>query len=234
VARIRTIKPDFFTSEDIVSLSPWARLLYVALWCEADREGRMAWRPATFKLRYFPGDKVNITGLCGELTRKGLVVVYGEYAHIPTFLTHQHVNPREAQSGFPPPPPDACARVTDASPPVTNAQVGREGKEGKGKEGVDDASPRPRGGRLPSDWQPSELLRAWASKERADLDIPTTVEKFRDYWVAAAGSKGVKLDWEATFRNWVRAERPGGRKAEPDYSAVQRQIEEEEKLRAEH
>ena len=39
VARIRTIKPDFFTSEDIVVLTPWARLLYIALWCEADREG---------------------------------------------------------------------------------------------------------------------------------------------------------------------------------------------------
>ena len=42
MARIRTIKPDFFTSEDIVGLTPEARLLYIALWCEADREGRLA------------------------------------------------------------------------------------------------------------------------------------------------------------------------------------------------
>jgi hypothetical protein len=113
-----------------------ARLLYIGLWCEADREGRMAWRPATFKLRYFPGDKVNITGLCGELTRKRLVVLYGEgCAFIPTFLTHQHVNPREAASAFPPPPDDASLTRADASNPDEHAQVGREGRERKGKEG---------------------------------------------------------------------------------------------------
>ena len=29
-------------------------------------------------------------------------------------------------------------------------------------------------------------------------------ERFKDYWVAQPGSKGVKLDWEATWRNWIR------------------------------
>lgn len=128
MARIRTIKPDFFTSEDIVSLSPHARLLYIALWCEADREGRMAWRPATFKLRYFPGDKVNIDALARELLARSLVIEYGErLAYIPKFAQHQHINPREAHSSLP--VPDASARVTDM-------QVGR--KEGKGKEHASD------------------------------------------------------------------------------------------------
>ena len=45
MAYIRTIKATFFTSDDIVSLSPLARLLYIALWTEADREGRLYWRP---------------------------------------------------------------------------------------------------------------------------------------------------------------------------------------------
>lgn len=93
---------------------------------------------------------------------------------------------------------------------------------------------RSRGSRLPPDWQPSEILKAWAVKDRPDLEIARTVENFKDHWAAAPGSKGVKLDWEATFRKWVRAERPNARKAEPDYAAVQRQIEEEEKLRAKH
>lgn len=55
MARIRAIKPDFFTSEDIVSLSPLARLLFISTWLEADREGRFVWRPKTMKLRYLPG-----------------------------------------------------------------------------------------------------------------------------------------------------------------------------------
>ena len=105
MARIRTIKPEFFTSEDIVSLSPLARLLYIAIWCEADKEGRLAWKPRTFKMRYLPGDDCDISQLCEELTACGLVVLYGDgLAHIPSFTKHQHVNPRESASNLPAPP----------------------------------------------------------------------------------------------------------------------------------
>lgn len=105
MARIRTIKPEFFTSEDICGLSPLARLLYVALWCEADKEGRLTWKPKTFKLRYFPADACQIEELAAELVDAALVVLYGDgLAYIPGFTTHQHVNPREAVSILPPPP----------------------------------------------------------------------------------------------------------------------------------
>ena len=141
MARIRTIKPEFFTSEDIVSLSPLARLLYIALWCEADREGRMNWKPRTFKLRYLPADDVPIDALCAELIASGLVVLYGNgLAYIPKFSRHQHLNPREGASSLPDPvdnsrDSDACARVSDT-------QVGREGK------GID-TLPNGKGGKPP-------------------------------------------------------------------------------------
>jgi len=144
MARIRTIKPEFFTSEDIVSLSPLARLLYQATWCEADKEGRMVWKPRTFKLRYFPADDCDIFALCQELIDAGLVVLYGEgLAFIPSFTKHQHINPRESASTLP--EPEDAPRVTtrhDASPRVTDAQGGREGK---GKEGINTPLP-PKGG----------------------------------------------------------------------------------------
>jgi hypothetical protein len=133
MARIRTIKPDFFTSEDIVSLSPCARLLYIALWCEADRAGRMQWRPRTFKMRYMPADDVDIESLCGEIQKAGLVILYGEgFAYIPSFAKHQHINPRESESSLP--DPHASARVTDASSRVkalslTHREEGKERKE---------------------------------------------------------------------------------------------------------
>jgi uncharacterized protein YdaU (DUF1376 family) len=63
--------------------------------------------------------------------------------------------------------------------------------------------------RLPTDWQPSELLHAWSSKERPDLEMTSVIAKFRDYWTAKPGSAGTKLDWDATFRNWVREEKTG-------------------------
>lgn len=147
MARIRTIKPEFFTSEDVVALSPLARLLYIALWCEADREGRLAWKPRTFKMRYLPADSCDVDALCEELVLAGLVHLYGEgFAHIPAFSRHQHINPREAASVLPCPLGPARvdhasttrdARVVTRESVVTDAQVG---KEGKGKEGKEHAS----------------------------------------------------------------------------------------------
>lgn len=134
MARIRTVKPEFFTSEDIISLSPLARLLYIGMWCEADREGRFAWKPNTLKLRYLPADNIEIYSLCDEIVAAGLVVTYGDgLAFIPSFSKHQSINPREAASTFPSPVEYSNSyspRVTDASLTVTDMQRGRkEGKE---------------------------------------------------------------------------------------------------------
>ena len=144
MARIRTVKPEFFTSEDIVSRSPMARLLYIALWCEADKEGRLVWKPATFKLRYMPGDSCDINALCDELDGAGLVVLYGDgYAYIPTFKAHQHINPRESASQLPDPVdfPSRPSRVGTRRSRVDDATVTHR-EEGKGREGDIHASTR--------------------------------------------------------------------------------------------
>ena len=136
MARIRTIKPEFFTSEDIVNLSPLARLLYIAVWCESDKEGRLTWKPMTFKLRYFPGDNCDIQALCKELVDGGMVKLYGEgLAYVPQFSKHQHVNPRESASILP--EPKGARNVTrgDASARVNSEIDPQVGREGKGKEG---------------------------------------------------------------------------------------------------
>lgn len=128
MARIRTIKPEFFTSEDIVALTPLARVFYIALWCEADREGRIDWKPATFKMRYLPGDSCDVDLLAQEMIALGLVVLYEvdgkTYAEIPTFKKHQVINNRESESTRPP-------RVNHAS---TRVKAERKGKGRKGKE----------------------------------------------------------------------------------------------------
>jgi|GEM_PF-3464762 len=66
-----------------------------------------------------------------------------------------------------------------------------------------------RGTRLPADWAPDELY----AKQQGlrPHEIAREAEKFRDYWRAAPGQKGVKLDWAATWRTWCRnaAERLG-------------------------
>lgn len=134
MARIRTIKPEFFTSSDIIELTPLSRLFYVALWCESDREGRLSWNPKTFKLRYFPADKCDIIKMAEELIEAGLIIVYEangrEYAEIPSFQHHQVINNREAASIIPARVKAAC--VTRES---GDQGEGKEGREGKGREG---------------------------------------------------------------------------------------------------
>lgn len=61
-----------------------------------------------------------------------------------------------------------------------------------------------KGSRLPADWQPSAALIAWAATEVPRLDWRRETEQFRDYWIAKAGKDGTKLDWEATWRKWMR------------------------------
>ncbi|RII84362.1 helix-turn-helix domain-containing protein [Neopusillimonas maritima] len=64
-----------------------------------------------------------------------------------------------------------------------------------------------RGTRIPNDWEPSEKLREFALEKNpawSEQDLREEAEKFRDYWVAAPGSKAVKKDWDATWRNWIR------------------------------
>ena len=49
--------------------------------------------------------------------------------------------------------------------------------------------------------------KEWAEfciETRPELSPVQTFDKFKDYWIAQAGQKGVKLDWFATWRNWVR------------------------------
>ncbi len=61
-----------------------------------------------------------------------------------------------------------------------------------------------RGTRIAEDWAPSEAERYWAaSKGCSDARIAREAEAFRNYWTAKAGSGATKLDWSATWRNWI-------------------------------
>lgn len=247
MARIRTIKPEFFTSEDIVELPPLARLLYIALWCEADKEGRLSWKPKTFKMRYLPADDIDIEELCDALLTRGLVVLYGDgLAYIPTFKDHQHINPREKVSVLPEPTPEnthASPRVSNAS--VTHREEGRKdiGREGKGKEGssrVDGASPA-------SEEKPAKKSSAiqkpddvdeqtWADwlQLRKIKKAPVTetvlkqarsesekagigLEAFLQIW-CARGSTGLQADWLKPSELAAKGRRAPGKPSINDFS----------------
>lgn len=51
---------------------------------------------------------------------------------------------------------------------------------------------------LPDNW------KSFCLEKRPDLNPFELFDAFRDWWIAMPGSKGLKLDWTATWRNWVR------------------------------
>jgi hypothetical protein len=60
------------------------------------------------------------------------------------------------------------------------------------------------GKRLASDFSFPIEWEQFCIDTRPELHPTRTFDQFKDYWIAQAGQKGVKLDWFATWRNWVR------------------------------
>lgn len=86
-----------------------------------------------------------------------------------------------------------------------------------------DASPPPRkrGSRIPVDFAVDQAMVAWAREHAPNIDGRRETEKFIDYWQSKTGKDATKLDWVATWRNWMRQaeERlPKRRSTQPDDS----------------
>jgi hypothetical protein len=62
-----------------------------------------------------------------------------------------------------------------------------------------------RGSRLALDFCFTKEWEDFCQQTRPELSPVKTFDQFKDYWIAQAGQKGVKLDWFATWRNWVRS-----------------------------
>ena len=111
-ARIRSVKPELLTDEDLWDLGlkhPSLHILqaFEGLWMYSDREGRFEWRPRALGaliLPYWNGD----FGAClSALEAAGFVFRYvadgREYGLVVGFKKHQTPNPKEEESRIPPP-----------------------------------------------------------------------------------------------------------------------------------
>lgn len=97
----------------------------------------------------------------------------------------------------------AAHRISHSLDPVIDPKIPPISPQGESA--AESSAPR-RGTRLPNDWfLPADWGR-WASqetgwpRERILLEAAT----FADYWQSLPGAKATKLDWEKTWRNWVR------------------------------
>ena len=114
MARIRTIKPEFWTSAQVMDVSPLARLMFIGMWNFADDAGRLAYSEKTIKAQVFPSDGYcveDIRRLIVELSSNGLVLIYEisgqKYIQI-TGWRHQRID-RPRKSDIPRPLDEASS-----------------------------------------------------------------------------------------------------------------------------
>lgn len=105
--RARNIKPGFFENEKLAELPPLTRILFVGLWCYADREGRFEWRPKKIKVKILPYDDCDVEEMLMSLHAMSFIDIYmtgnDKFGVIPKFKEHQNPHPHEAKSKLPSP-----------------------------------------------------------------------------------------------------------------------------------
>lgn len=77
--RIRSIKPEFWTSGQVLECSTNARLLFIGLWNFCDDQGRHSFRAKQIKAEVFPADEFtpdDILRMLDELSSNGLIALY--------------------------------------------------------------------------------------------------------------------------------------------------------------
>lgn len=111
--RIRTVKPEFWRSPDVIELDDFQKLLYIGLWNFTDDDGRGAYNPtaiaADIFLRKYALDPRGVTHDIEEAFRayaeRDMVTVYRvkgrDYYQINNWHAHQKIN-RPLKSKLPP------------------------------------------------------------------------------------------------------------------------------------
>lgn len=143
MARIRTIKPEFWTDSKIVGLSPLARLMFIGCWNFADDYGALPADPLQLKLRVLPAEQCDAQQLVDELLHAGVLVEMSNgdktFWVVWSWEKHQKVDKRSnSQYGNPDSWSPAESRRTFAESRRTLALEGK-GREGT-KEGKDPSS----------------------------------------------------------------------------------------------
>jgi len=107
MARSRNIKPAFFDNDELGELNPETRLLFIGLWCLADREGRLENRPKRINAKILPYDNYNVEEMLNSLSGSGFIKLYiandQQYIQITNWTKHQNPHHKEIASVIPAP-----------------------------------------------------------------------------------------------------------------------------------
>ncbi len=112
MARIRTIKPSFWSDSKVAALTMEERLLLVGLISSADDAGRFVATTSAISGYVFPLDEVptaKLKRMLAAIGKTGIVVFYAvngrQYGYLPRWRKHQVIS-KPQPSQLPEPPPD--------------------------------------------------------------------------------------------------------------------------------
>lgn len=216
MARIRTIKPDFFRNEEVAGLTYRARLTWVGLWTYADDEGRGKDNARIIKGDLWPLEDdvthLEVEADLKELEQHGRITRYevnGErFLFVNKWRDHQRIAKPTASKLPPPPLPNLSGRTTTPLPEDYHTTteplpLGKEVEVEREMEVEEEVKPaRKRATRIPEDFAPSPEMLAWAATNTPNVNPSLATQKFINYWTAKSSS-ATKLDWPATWRNWM-------------------------------
>lgn|SRR5690625_48638 len=215
LGKIRGIKPQTWTDEKIVSLTPLARILFVGSWNFACDNGHVQDSPIQLKIRILPGDNCDINELLDEIIAAGLMERGDGYLTIPNLTDHQRPHKRwwktcdkpgcnvpEGASSTPNNRGTTVAQplhnggttvVTPSTTSPTTADVDGD-VDGEGEL----TKARKRATQLPASWEPTDEHRKRATEYGLNLDREAV--KFRTH----AQEKGrTAKNWNAAFTRWL-------------------------------
>lgn len=223
MAKMRGIKPETFTDDKILQISPLARWLFIGMWTQACDNGHVEDNPVQLKVRLLPMDNCDVKELVDELVNIGLVKRIEGHLSIPNLPHHQKIDRRflvfcEACEFDPDVkfyPKDKLARSPSKRRASKAEDEGKDTRssgarralvdEGEGEgEGERGAQSKPsRKTRIPDDWEPTDSHKKRGAEK--NLNLAEEAEKFKN-WAIANDRKYV--DWNRAFSNWLINARP--------------------------
>jgi hypothetical protein len=186
MARIRSVKPEFWTDPAVVALPMAARLLFIGCWNHADDYGVLKDDPGRLKLQVLPSDDVDAAELVDLLVEAALLLRRvapdgTKVLVVRTFCEHQRIDKRAAGRWGPPeefsePPDDTPTSAQSPQIPATPADSPpRTGRDWTGTE----ETPTP-----PSDSPPPRLA---AVPDAASPPATDAVRIVFDAWIESTG-----------------------------------------------
>lgn len=208
MARIRTIKPEFWKHEDLSELPEATHMLAAALLNYADDEGYFNANVALIKAECSPlrEPSVSIQDSLTHLSNVGYIRL-GEasngkrYGQVLKFSEHQRVN-------RPTPSKIAALEVVWEGSSTTHTQFTedsppeRKGKEGKGSEGS--APTLAYSKSPPPDWIPDEILPGQA-RPASGIDLDLELMNFRAHTFNSAKPESA---WQGEWIKWINRAKP--------------------------